>query len=223
MIEVVRVKDKTAGNIKANEILRDMVDAQTLLALSGGTTPDYAKMIVEPADIVPGAFCIVDERYGEPFHPNSNELLLKNVGVMDFVDKKGIDFYRILEGEQFETTGEDYDEQLSEIFLKFESKVGIMGIGSNLHTAGIFPNSQAVTSEAFALSEVVDDKFPQRITMTMKALREFTGFVILAFGEEKRDALKLMMDKNQNDLSKYPAVFYSKAPVLCYLVTDQEV
>ena len=72
MIKIVNVEDREKGNEKAHDILKKLVDNKTLLALSGGTSPDYRKMIVEPADIVPGAVCIVDERCGPDYYEYSN-------------------------------------------------------------------------------------------------------------------------------------------------------
>ena len=235
MIEVIKVDSKNSGNLKAHDILKNIVDQQTLLALSGGTSPDYQKMIVDSQGILPGAICVVDERYSEPFHKNSNELLLRNAGVISYCEKKGIDFYKILESRGIEQTAEDYDQLMSEIFVKYSKKVGVMGIGSNSHTAGIFPDSEAIRSANFVISETVDDKqsfrsspaaldaglkFSQRITLTLRALGEFQYFIILVFGEEKRETLRIMLDENENDMQKYPAIFYRKSQAKNYLITD---
>ena len=220
MIKLVKVKDRGEGNLRAHNILKSIVDKETLLALSGGTSPDYSKMIVDPADILPGAICVVDERYGKPFHVDSNELLLKNAGVIDYCQRKGIDFYKILEGKGIEATAEDYNQLMSELFVKFPKKVGVMGIGSNLHTAGIFPYSAAAKAPHYVVSEEVEDKFPLRVTLTLRALGEFQTFVILAFGEEKREAVKIMLDENENDMQACPAIFYRKCFAKSFLITD---
>lgn len=223
MIDVVAAKDKAEGNKKCHDILKAIVDAKTLLALSGGTTPDYRLMLVEPDDVIPGAICVVDERYGEPLHENSNELLLKNAGVFDFAKKHSIVLAKILSGREFLATEKDYDKVVVDLFGKFPKRVGIMGIGINLHTAGIFPYSAAAKSPDFVVAEVVDDKFPKRITLTLKALGEFENFIILAFGEEKKETLTRMLSDLENDMQKYPAIFYRKAPAKSYLVTDQDI
>lgn len=220
MIDKVLVKDKNEGNKKAHDILKKIVDSKTLLALSGGTSPDYHKMIVESGDINPGCICVVDERYGKPFHANSNELLLKNAGVKDCADGKCLESYKILSGKGFEQTVEDYDQLIAELLGRFPKRVGVVGIGRNLHTAGIFPNSVAAHSPNFVVGEEVDDEFPERITMTLKAFGEFQYFVILVFGKEKKEALEKMLDENENDMQKYPAIFYRKAPILSYLISD---
>lgn len=236
MIEVVKVKDRDEGNLRARDIIKNIVDSQTLLALSGGTSPDYRKMIVEPAtplrsarqsfegqSIMPGAICVVDERYGEPFHKDSNELLLQNAQVFDFAQKNSIELHKILCGREILETEKEYDKTIIDLFGKFSKKVGVMGVGANLHTAGVFPYSAAVKAPDFVVAETVEDKFPQRITLTLRALGEFANFVILAFGPAKQDALRVMLDEKETDMQKYPAIFYRKCFAKSWLITDQEV
>lgn len=220
MIDLVNVKDRIGGNLKAHDILKSLVDSATLLALSGGTSPDYHKMIVEPADIIPGAICVFDERYGRSFHKDSNELLLKNAGIKQWADKNCIESYKILSGRDFLATATGYGKVIRGLFEKFPKKVGVMGVGTNLHTAGIFPYSVSGKSPNFVEAETVDDKFPRRITLTLRALGEFSYFIILMFDREKREALRIIMDDAENDMQKYPAIFYRKAPIKSYLITD---
>lgn len=220
MIQVIKVKNRQQGNKKAHVILKKLLDKKTLLALSGGTSVDY-RVILGPDEINPGAICVVDERYGKPFHKNSNELLLRNQGVKDFADKKCIESHKILKGKDFLETAKVYEKEIEELFKKFKKKVGVMGVGTNLHTAGIFPYSVAAKSPNFVEAEVVKDAFQKRITLTLRALGEFGNFVILAFGKEKKDALRKVLDEEENDMQKYPAIFYRKVPIKSYLITDQ--
>ena len=222
MIQVVKVENREEGNKKAYDILKGIVDGQTLLALSGGTSVDYRVMLAtsEGTEVAPGAICVVDERYGIPFHKNSNELLMKNQGVKDFADRECIESHKILKGKDFLETAKVYEKEIEDLFKKFKKKVGVMGIGANLHTAGIFPYSVAGKSPNFVEAEVVQDTFPKRITLTLKALGEFSNFIILAFGSAKQEALRKMLDYNENDMQKYPAVFYRKSKIKSYLITD---
>lgn len=223
MIDVINVSNRDEGNLKAHDILKKLVDGETLLALSGGTSPDYKKMIVVPGDIIPGAICIVDDRFGKPFHKDSNEYLLQKVGVKKFADDKCIESHKILKGKSLEETGEIYAAEMDELFEKFPKRVGVMGVGANLHTGGIFPNSVAARAPKLALGYEVEDKFKKRVTITFRALSEFTNFVILMFGEEKREALLKMMDEGENDMHQFPAIFYRKAPVKSFLITDIKI
>lgn len=220
MVQLIKVEDREEGQVKAHDLLKDLVDGETLLALSGGTSPNYRKMIVEPADILPGAICVVDERYGEPFHSESTEFLLKNQGVKEYADKNCIETHKILKGKDLIETGEVYAKEIEELFGRFKRRVGLMGVGANLHTGGIFPYSLAAKSPEFAVGETVDDTFTQRVSITLKALGEFTNFVILMFGPAKQGALKIILNENENDMQKYPAIFYRKASIKSYLITD---
>src|SRR3990167_7494334 len=223
MIKLVGVKDKSEGQIKAHDILKRLVDKHTLLALSGGTSVDYRKMLVESTDVIPGAICVVDERYGEEFHRDSNELLLKNQGIKDFADEECIETHKILKGKGFLETAKIYEEEIEDLFKRFKKRVGVMGVGTNLHTAGIFPFSVAAHSPDFVVAEEVDGKFPKRITLTMRALGEFTNFLILMFGEEKKEVLRILLDDEVNDMQKYPAIFYRKYKAKTYLITEINV
>lgn len=223
MINIIKVKNRTEGNLKAHALLKKIIDSETLLALSGGTSPDYQKMIVKPADILPGAICVVDDRFAEPFHKNSNELLLKKEGVFDFAKRQNLELHKILSGKGFLETEKDYDKVIIRLFKKFKKKVAVMGIGANLHTAGVFPYSAAAKSPDFVVAETVEDRFPRRITITLRALGEFQYFVILAYGRQKRKALKIMLNERENDMQKYPVIFYRKAFAKSYLITDQKL
>ncbi|OGD86985.1 hypothetical protein A2870_04410 [Candidatus Curtissbacteria bacterium RIFCSPHIGHO2_01_FULL_41_11] len=223
MIDLIRVKNKEEGNKKAHDILKKLVDRQTLLALSGGSSVDYRAMLVDPDDVVPGAICVVDERYGAPFHKDSNELLLKNAGVKEFADKHCVESVKILTGQDFLESGKIYEKAVRNLLSRFAKRVGVMGVGEDLHTAGIFPFSAAAKSPDYVASEVVDGRFPKRITLTLKALGEFQTFIILMFGAAKREALRIMLDEKENDMQKYPAIFFRKSKIRSYLITDQNI
>ncbi|MCR4324305.1 MAG: 6-phosphogluconolactonase [Candidatus Curtissbacteria bacterium] len=223
MIDVVKVKNRNEGQDKAHDLLKRLVDDKTLLALSGGTSPDYKRMIVKPGDIRPGAICVVDDRFGKPFHKDSTEFLLKESGVKDCADDYCMEAHKILKGEDLITTGKIYAEEIEELFGRFSKRVGLMGVGTNLHTGGIFPYSLAAKSPELAVGETVDDKYKKRVSITLKALGQFTGFIILMFGKEKKDAIKTMLDEAENDMQKYPAIFYRKSKIKSYLITDQNV
>lgn len=223
MIQIVKVGSKDEGQVKAHDLLKKLVDKDTLLGLSGGTSSDYRKMIVAPTDILPGAICVVDERYGEEFHKDSNEFLLKNQGIKNFADKECVETHKILKEKDFRQTAKIYEKEIEDLFSRFKKRVGIMGVGTNLHTAGIFPNSDAAHSAQYVVAEEVEDEFTKRITLTMKALGEFTNFIIMMFGSAKQNALKMLLGDNVNDMQKYPAIFYRKVPIKSYLITDIEI
>lgn len=180
-----------------------------------------AEQSYEGQGILPGVVCMVDERFGSPLHKDSNELIMETSGLVGYLDKWGVEFYRILKGKTFEETAISYNTIIAHLFSEYKKKVGIMGIGANLHTAGLFPNSEADHSPHYVVYETVEDVFPKRISLSLKALGEFDSFVILVFGSAKQNALKKLLDENENDMQKYPAIFYRKCKAKSYLITDQ--
>lgn len=219
MIQFIKVKNKDEGQEKAHDFLKKLVDKNTLLALSGGTSVDYRRMIVDSGDLSIGAVCMVDERF-RVLKQESNEFLMEKSDLIDYLEKHEIAFNKILHGKSFLETAKDYEKTIEGLFKKFPKKVGVMGVGTNLHTAGIFPETVAARSPNYVEAEIVEDKFSKRITLTLKALGEFTTFIIMMFGPAKRDALKILLSDNVNDMQKYPAIFYRKAPVKSFLITD---
>lgn len=223
MIEVVKVANRQEGNIKAHDILKTLVDKSTLLALSGGRSPDYQKMLVDQGDIFPGVVCVVDERFGEPYHLDSNELLIRNFGVENFLISNNIEYQRILEGKTMEETARDYNQKINELFSRFPNKVGVMGMGADLHTAGIFPQSKALTSEDYVIAESYENKYPKRVTMTMKAIKQFQTFIILVFDVTKKPALFLLTKGKEKNEQLFPGIFYRNTLAKCYLITNIDI
>lgn len=223
MIQIIKVSGHEEGNRKAHELLKVHLSKKSLLVMCGGIYTDYRAMIVVPNDLLIGAACVGDERYGEQFHMHSNELLIKNFGVLSYFEKKGIEFYKILNGQDVHSTAKQYNLIATALLSRFGERVGVMGIGADAHTAGIFPQSLATHSPDYVVEEAVDNEFSERITMTLKALGEFTTFVILAFGEKKVQAIRTVLDETETDLYKYPAVFYRTSPIRSYLITDADV
>ena len=143
--------------------------------------------------------------------------------LIDFFKSKNVNFVKILSQLPFEETAFDYDRRLRELFVKYEKKVAVVGIGNDLHTAGIFANSLAITSPKFVVSQVVNNEFPKRITMTLKTLKRFNAFIILTFGQEKKEALVRLLADKDGDINKYPALFFNKTAIKSFLITDVDL
>ena len=75
-ITVCSVADAEAGIALTKALVYEIVDAKTAIYLSGGKTPKKLYEAFAQEEIFsPGAVGVVDERYGEPFHTKSNELM----------------------------------------------------------------------------------------------------------------------------------------------------
>ena len=234
----VKVLDKSEGVEITKKKIYKFVDQKTVLFLSGGSTPKllYQKFASEKI-LKPGAVAMMDERYGKPFHPNSNEKMIRGTGFLSYLEEKKIPFYSIL---RFHPKGvasdiaRDYDEVVQGLFKKFQKRVAILGIGADGHVAGIPaspnrgepPRSEKlkVKSEKFAAEiDNFPGEFKKRITLTLNALSKMDSLMVLVFGEEKREALKLLFSKGS--IAEVPARFL-KTPEISQktlLITDQKV
>lgn len=155
-ISVVKVADEQEGINLVLPLFQEILDRQTVLYLSGGRTPKnlYAAMAKEE-QIHPGAFAMVDERYGTPMHENSNEKMLHASGLKRYATALGIPFHLILSGHpeaspkdldsspsvqndiNRKSTAEKYDDTVRTLLAQYQKHIAILGVGMDGHTAGI--------------------------------------------------------------------------------------
>ena len=209
----------------ANKFLIKTLDKRTVLFLSGGKTPEplYRKFAREKKFVV-GAVGMIDERFTERGHTESNEAMIEKTGLLSYLSKKNIPFYPMLrKGLPFEKCAHTYDVTVRFLLNHFSKSVGVMGIGEYGHTAGILPNAKEEPRKL--VSAVLDPNgvYPQRITMTFSALTLIDILVVLAFGENKR---KVLADMRINgSIAALPARFYSQKGIVkkTILITDQTI
>ncbi|MDQ5901276.1 MAG: 6-phosphogluconolactonase [Patescibacteria group bacterium] len=242
-ITVIRVPLIYEGFKLTKEILQVIADRKTVLYLSGGRTPKgLYENLAQDQKLFPGALALIDERYGSKFHNNSNEKMIKDTGLLPMLSEKGVPFYPILLEEQkdLDQTAKNYDMTLKYLFAGFPKSVGILGIGLDGHTAGIAGNrkgSTASTIEAFEnplfttvhpgslVGSFSDLKgpFKERITMTFMGLSMLDLFIVLVFGEDKKNALELVFSDGPEE--EVPGRFFRRPEIArrTIFITDQKV
>jgi len=159
------------------------------LVLAGGSTPRRAyEILAEKADVPWGRVTILfgDERCVPPFDPESNyrmafESLLSNVHPFSVTRIPGE-----LGGE---TAARHYEWILSDLL---PLDLVLLRIGEDGHTASLFPDSPALTAPGNAI-EVHDAPKPppDRVSLTLGALRAARHVVVLAAGAGKAEAVRL--------------------------------
>ncbi len=232
-ILVVEAPTAQSANETISEILEKYCDLKTTLFLSGGNTPrKLYEFIASEKKLKVGAVGQVDERYGEKLHKKSNEMMIKETGLLDYFESSNLRFYPMIEdGGDIETASKNYDEALRFILKYFPKSVGIMGLGEDGHTAGIpaIPEiSKKMIEDGSALVSFYDAPgYGPRITMNYHALSVLDLIIILVLGQEKRDILNQMFKFNgeQDEIEKFPAKFYLKPEIASktILITDQIV
>lgn len=217
----------------AKTILYAAVSTKTILYLSGGSTPKpLYEALAREEKLRPGVVGLIDERYGEPMHANSNEKMIAETGLLRYFSILDIPYYAMLRGVSIEDTARRYDELIRSLQTVFPRSIGILGIGDDGHTAGIAPNRQAFHNpmfekeNAFDIVSWFDDaagKFGKRVTQTFLALSLLDIIIVLALGEKKRKALTQLFENGEE--SEVPARFYHRPEIAVktLFITDQKV
>ena len=141
-ISILKVHGSTPGVELAKREIYKIIDERTALFLSGGSTPKHLyQILTKERKLKVGAVAMVDERYGNPFHQNSNEKMIRETGFLSYLEEKKIPFYSIL---RFHPKGvasdiaRDYDEVIQGLFKKFQKGLQFWGL-EQMDTSRGFP------------------------------------------------------------------------------------
>lgn len=142
--QIITVKNQGQGLSVAKDILYKKSDNQTLLLLSGGSTPkELYQTLVREKKLKVKAIGMVDER-----KDRSNFKMIKGTGLLDYLEASGKNFYPMI-------NAQEYDATVHDLISSSKNKIAIMGIGEDGHTAGLpaklkTQNSKVKTEEADA-------------------------------------------------------------------------
>ena len=174
------------------------------VALSGGSTPKllYQLLADQFHTQVPWSrtqFFWSDERHVPPDHPDSNyrmayEALLSRVPVQDN------NVHRIhSENPSAEEAADEYEK---EIVPRLD--LILLGLGTDGHTASIFPGSDVLhETKRLIAAPWVEKLNTYRITMTLPMLNNGASVLFLVSGKEKAEIVKEVLEGPK----KYPAQF----------------
>ena len=160
--------------------------------LSGGSTP---KAVYEQAAATPSAFAgaelwFGDERCVPPDDDRSNYLMAK-LALLDPLAAAGIDagVHRIQGERGPEVAALAYERELQDAG-GLASAMVMLGIGSDGHTASMFPGKPAVSEASRLVVGVPEaglEPFVPRVTLTFPALAQAAWVIVLAVGPSKAD------------------------------------
>lgn len=227
-MEIPKILTPRRGIEAAKELLYENCNHRTVLFLSGGNTPKpLYEALAREKKLKAGAVSLIDERYGDISHPDSNQKMIAETGLIEYL-KETSRFYPVLEGKAQDETTKNFDETLRLLYGSFRKSIGILGIGEDGHIAGIAPNRKGFTNPIFAddisLAAYFNGRlgvFRQRITQTFLALSKLDLIIVLAFGEKKKQAIELMF--TEESLEEVPARFITQKEISekTFLFTDQ--
>lgn len=122
---------------------------------------------------------LTDERYGPLNHPDSNWHQLQVAG-FNLPQAKLIS---VLIDSDFVNTNKIFAYNLEKAMVAADYIIGLFGIGSDGHTAGILPHSPAVLTRELTCAYKASNF--KRITITPVAIAKFNEGVVFAQGEAK--------------------------------------
>ena len=182
------------------------------VALSGGSTPKLLfELLADPhepfRDQIPWPsihFFWSDERHVPPDHPDSN-YRMANEAMLSRVPVTPENVHRVpSENPSASDAAHAYERTLIETTQQTLPQLDLilLGLGTDGHTASIFPGSEVLQETKRLVTAPWVEKFQTyRITMTLPLLNNGASVVFLVSGSEKAKIVKEVLEGPE----KYPA------------------
>ena len=122
---------------------------------------------------------LTDERYGDVGHADSNWLQLEQAGF----NLPEANLRPVLIGQDFANTVAEFGKVIDKDMQAVDFSIGFFGIGPDGHTAGILPDSPAVSD--IALTSGYDAGVFKRVTITGRSIDRLDEAVVYGVGEDK--------------------------------------
>lgn len=188
---------------------------RVLWLVSGGSCIDVAvatAKLLASEKLVNLTVSLIDERYGEPGHANSNWHQLETAGFA----LPGAVLHPVLAGQDQVSAAVTFAEFLKTQIEQADYRIGLLGMGTDGHTSGILPHSPAVTASGLVCDYTGPDF--ARITTTPAALARLSEAVLYATGQTKWP----MLDRLETELplAEQPAQALKTVPRLT-IFTDR--
>lgn len=194
---MAKIEVRPASEVRdylAGELIRHLAAGETVLWLvPGGSAMQVAVDVMNRIPVEYGTqlnVTLTDERYGSQGHDDENWRQLDDLGF----DSSGARTYRVLDGTEVDETTRNYGAQLRHWLESADFRAGLFGIGPDGHTAGIKPESAAVTARGLAANYIGMDF--ERVTVTPKAIAELDLAVAYATGREKWTTLERLVQED---------------------------
>jgi 6-phosphogluconolactonase/glucosamine-6-phosphate isomerase/deaminase len=232
-VTVCGVAEKEAGIELGKALLAEIVNKKTMLYLSGGSLQTLYEQLAKEDSIHPGAVGLVDERFGEPMHADSNQKMISDTGLLRILSLQNIPFYPILQSDKDrEEVAQAYDGKVRTWQAVYQQHIGLLGIGPDGHISSVIPNRPNFhnpwfdTARQHLLVSEFDDpksKYKERVGMTFLGLSMLDVLIVFVFGDNKQATLEKVFEDGPE--TEIPARFFKRPEIAkkTLLITDQRV
>lgn len=199
-------------------VAQEALDARGVfhIALSGGQTPKRTLEVLAADDLAKSLswrrihVFWVDERYVPSDSPQSNYRLVSEA-LMTRVPIPADNIHGVpTEQEDITVAARSYETLIRRVFGLAEGQIPefdlvILGMGTDGHTASLFPNSDALqnTESLACVVYACGDNKLDRITLTYPVLQKARSLAVLVSGCEKAQTLKAVLT-GEPDEERYP-------------------
>ncbi len=200
-------------------LVRELADGKRVLWLvSGGSNIPASSQIMDniPTSMSKNlSVMLVDERYGEVGHAESNWGQLMTSGF----NSREATLLPVLQPDlSFEATIDRFNNMAAEALKANDIIIAQLGIGPDGHIAGILPSSTSAKQTDRAVVGCKSTPF-DRLTLTFESLRQIDAAYTFAFGNTKHQALESLQSKSLG-LVKQPSEIL-KEITEAYIYNDQ--
>lgn len=210
---------------KTLDVLSQQQDENYILMLSGGKSPAelYNHMSFSFDYPFPKHVGLTDEIWGNyNQHQHSNELLIKNTGLMGRIRWSKSEFHPVLGSKPAnpEKEADSYERKLKELFEFHEKRVVvILSMGLDGSIAGVLPYSEPVNSDKYFISYESGDESKFRLTCTLNCMLEYFSRIILLVNGEEKCGVFNKITQFEEDTEKFPVLMLknlSNVEAFCY-------
>ena len=161
------------------------------------------------------AVTLTDERYGNIGHADSNWIQLLQNGF----DISAVRALPVLCGLEPKETVIKFGKNYRDLTAWADIIIGQFGLGSDGHTAGVLPDTIGVKDQGtacFYKSNPTSQGYGEarkydRITLTLKTIRNINIAYVFAFGESKKEIVE-KLKKEEISLEEMPAQIMKEIP-----------